>query len=98
MRERADFEFRIEELPEDDAHRIVFTIDGIDSIIPTAPIATNIEGALRPCDRLKCRLGSDRNFWSASAARVCTMPCPESAARNRVQLLPTKRQDEWYVQ
>ncbi|MCY3980831.1 MAG: hypothetical protein OXF26_09475 [Alphaproteobacteria bacterium] len=53
---------------ETDVQQIRIVIQGLADHVPTALIALNLDDALSICDKLKRRLGYDREAWQAMAA------------------------------
>ena len=69
--DEVDFVFCPEAPPEQDLHRIVLLVEGLDRAIPTSLVTFSEADAVRLCGRLNRRLGHrDRSSWAACAARI----------------------------
>ena len=69
--DEVDFLFCPEALPEEDMHRIMLVVDGVDRPIPTSLVTLAEADAVRLCGHLNRRLGHcERSSWAAFAARI----------------------------
>ena len=79
--EKVDFVFCPEALPEEDLHRIVLVVEGVDRAIPTSLVTLAEADAVRLCGRLNRRLGHrDRSSWAGFAARCLRARAPGGGA------------------
>ena len=54
---------------EDEVQQIRIVIEGMSGYVPTALVALTVSDAEEVCDKLNCRLGLDRDAWTALAAK-----------------------------